>query len=103
MKFAFTTLLLVSGLALVGCSNPGQPDSARSAPLISALSARATSRVSASDGPPSPDAGFGFNGVVSGFPKGRVFVSGAALSISRPVLSNPREGSAAWRTYCRDR
>lgn len=76
MKFAFTTLLLVSGLALVGCSNPGQPDSARSAPLISALSARATSRVSASDGPPSPDAGFGFNGVVSGFPKGRVFVSG---------------------------
>ena len=77
MKFAaFTTLLLVSGLVLVGCSHPGQPDSASSAPLINAPSASAISRVSPSDGPPSPDAGFGFNGVVSGFPKGRVFVSG---------------------------
>lgn len=66
MKFAFTIVLLVGGLALVGCSNPSRPDSAIGAPL----------RTSATDQPPSPDAGFGFNGVVSGFPTGKVFVSG---------------------------
>jgi hypothetical protein len=79
MKFAFTTVLVFSGLALVGCSNPGRHDSAMSDPLITAPSAGAISAISpasAVGNPPSPDAGFGFNGIVSGFPTGRVFVSG---------------------------
>jgi len=76
MKFAFTTLIL-GGLVMVGCSNPARPDSTLSAPLTTTSSAGAITPASAAGGnPPSPDAGFGFNGVVSGFPTGKVFVSG---------------------------
>ena len=74
MKFAI--VLVLGGLALVGCSNtnPVRPDSKTSAPSAGGT----TSPVSAAVGPtdPSPDAGFGLNGVVSGFPTGRVFLSG---------------------------
>jgi hypothetical protein len=68
MKFA--VLVAISGLALAGCSNPNalRPDSTTSASSAAAASVR-SAKV-------SPDAGFGFNGVVSGFPTGKVFLSG---------------------------
>jgi hypothetical protein len=71
----FSIFLVFGSLALVGCSNthPLRPESAASAPstgLTSPASAAASSLA------PSPDAGFGFNGDVSGFPTGRVFLSG---------------------------
>jgi hypothetical protein len=73
MKFAI--VLVLGGVGLVGCSNsnPLRPDS-KSAPSVGGT----TSPVAAAarSGDPSPDAGFGFNGVVSGFPTGRVFLSG---------------------------
>jgi hypothetical protein len=63
----FSILLVFGSLFLVGCSdtNPQRPDSTTNAPSIGLRLGR-----------PSPDAGFGFNGVVSGFPAGRVFLSG---------------------------
>ena len=63
----FSILLICGGLFLVGCSdtNPLRPESTTSAPSTGLRPVG-----------PSPDAGFGFNGVVSGFPTGRVFVSG---------------------------
>jgi hypothetical protein len=59
--------LILGGIVLAGCSNtnPVRPDS-----TTGALSPAVRS------GDPSPDAGFGFNGVVSGFPTGKVFLSG---------------------------
>jgi len=65
----FSIFVLSSSLFVVGCSetNPLRPDSTSNAP-VSAAAVRS--------GKPSPDAGFGFNGVVSGFPTGRVFLSG---------------------------
>ena len=77
MKFAIV-LVVLGGFALAGCSkeSPLRPESVISTPST----AGTTSPVSAAGRPfpvpPSPDAGFGFNGVVSGFPTGRVFVSG---------------------------
>jgi hypothetical protein len=73
MKFS---ILLVSGsLALVGCSNnnPVRPESTTST-SSTGLTAPASATLTAVQ--PSPDAGFGFNGEVSGFPHGKVFVSG---------------------------
>jgi hypothetical protein len=73
MKFS---ILLVSGsLALVGCSNnnPVRPESTTST-SSTGLTAPASATGTAVQ--PSPDAGFGFNGVVSGFLHGKVFVSG---------------------------
>lgn len=71
----FSVLVVFGSLTLVGCSNtnPVRPESASSTPSAS-LTASASPAVTAIH--PSPDAGFGFNGDVSGFPKGRVFVSG---------------------------
>jgi hypothetical protein len=72
-------LFVFSCLALVGCSNPNsvRPDSTTGtvpsgtgATAVSALPASAAGRSQ------SPDAGFGFNGTVSGFPTGRVSLSG---------------------------
>ena len=72
-KFA---LVVVLGIALVGCSktNPLRPDSTASVPSSGISSPAATPAARADT--PSPSAGFGFNGVVSGFPTGSVFVSG---------------------------
>ena len=71
----FSVLLLVGSFTLVGCSNtnPMRPESANSTPSA-ALSVSAPPAIKAIH--PSPDAGFGFNGDVSGFLTGRVFVSG---------------------------
>jgi hypothetical protein len=71
----FSMLFVVGSLTLVGCSNtnPVRPESTSSTPSAS-LTAPASSAVTAIH--PSPDQGFGFNGEVSGFPTGRVFVSG---------------------------
>jgi hypothetical protein len=77
MKFTIF-LALLGGFALIGCSkaNPLGPEPTTSTPST----AGATSPDSTASRPlsvaPSPDAGFGFNGVVSGFRTGRVFVSG---------------------------
>src|SRR5689334_12089511 len=75
MKFAIA--LVLGGLAVAGCSNtnPARPDSTTGAPAPGGLSPRA-STADARPGDPSPDAGFGFNGVVSGFPTGKVSLSG---------------------------
>src|SRR5262245_14952921 len=77
MKFTLSTVLLLSGLALAGCSNPARPDAAASASAVASSSGSGTDMALSSKGgnPPSPDSGMGFNGVVSGFPTGRVFVS----------------------------
>jgi hypothetical protein len=71
----FSIVLVFGSLALVGCSNtnPVRPESTDSTPSAS-LTAPSSSAVTAIR--PSPDAGFGLNGDVSGFPTGRVFVSG---------------------------
>ena len=72
----FAIVVVLGGVALVGCSetSPLRPDSATSVPSggIASRAATAAARADA----PSPDAGFGLNGVVSGFPTGSVFVSG---------------------------
>jgi hypothetical protein len=75
MKFALVVIL--TGLASVGCSktNPLRPDATTSA-LSPGNIASPVSTAAAGSKAPSPDAGFGFNGVVSGFPTGSVFVSG---------------------------
>jgi hypothetical protein len=74
MRFAI--VLALGGLTLVGCSNPNpvRPDSKTSA--LSADGTTSPVSAAAGSGNPSPDAGFGLNGSVSGFPTGRVFVSG---------------------------
>ena len=64
MRFAI--LFVFGGLALVGCSNQ---NAVRPSSIPGASSSAATASV-------SPDAGLGFNGTVSGFPTGTVFVSG---------------------------
>jgi len=71
----FSIVLLFGSLALVGCSNtnPVHPESTTSAPSAG-LTAPPSAAATADH--PSPDAGFGFNGIVSGFLTGRVFVSG---------------------------
>src|SRR5215467_4856308 len=71
----FSILLLVGSFTLVGCSNtnPVRPESVNGTPSA-ALTASASPVIKAIH--PSPDAGFGLNGDVSGFPTGRVFVSG---------------------------
>src|SRR6476646_1724886 len=72
----FSILLVFGSLILVGCSNtnPVRTESATSAPSASAsLTAPVSAALAAIH--PAPDAGFGFNGDVSGFPTGRVFVS----------------------------
>ena len=70
-------VLVLGGLALVGCSdtNPLRPDSKTSAPSAGGTASPVSAATRSGDHP-SPDAGFGLNGVVSGFPTGRVFVSG---------------------------
>src|SRR5262245_54981629 len=71
----FSILLLVGSFTLVGCSNtnPVHPESTNST-SPAALTVSASPAIKAIH--PSPDAGFGLNGEVSGFPTGRVFVSG---------------------------
>ena len=66
MKFAL--LLVFGGLSFAACSNSNvvRPDSLPGAASASAAGAAQV----------SPDAGFGFNGTVKGFPTGEVFVSG---------------------------
>lgn len=75
MKCALVVVL--TGLAAVGCSktNPVRPDSTTSALSPAGIASPVSTAAARSNGP-SPDAGFGFNGVVSGFPTGSVFVSG---------------------------
>ena len=71
----FSIVFIFGSLTLVGCSNtsPLRPE-ATSNTSATALTAPASAAVAAIH--PSPDAGFGFNGDVSGVPTGRVFVSG---------------------------
>ncbi len=76
MRSVFITVLVSSVLSLVGCSNPGRPDAALDAPFNPGPAIGAISAAAAAGSPPSPDAGFGFNGIVRGFPTGSVFVSG---------------------------
>ena len=72
----FPILLAIGCFALVGCSNantnPVRPESTTS---VSSTGLTASPSATAAVHP-TPDAGFGFNGVVSGFPNGQVFVSG---------------------------
>ena len=69
--------LVLGGIALFGCSNtnPVRPDSTTGALSPGGLQSQVVT-TAAPSGVPSPDAGFGFNGVVSGFPTGKVFLSG---------------------------
>ena len=69
--------LVLGGIVLVGCSNtnPLRPGSTTGA-LSPGGNPSQVSATTARSGDPSPDAGFGFNGVVSGFPTGKVFLSG---------------------------
>lgn len=69
--------LVLGAIALVGCSNtnPVQPDSTTGTLSPGGLQSQVLNTAGRSDHP-SPDAGFGFNGVVSGFPTGKVFLSG---------------------------
>jgi hypothetical protein len=69
--------LVLGGIALVGCSNtnPVRPDSTTGALSPGGPQSQVVT-TAAPSGSPSPDAGFGFNGVVSGFPTGKVFLSG---------------------------
>jgi hypothetical protein len=71
----FSILFVLGSLALAGCSNtnPVRPESTTGT-SSAGLTAPASAAAAAIH--PSPDAGFGFNGVVSGFLTGRVFVSG---------------------------
>src|SRR5262245_7663704 len=71
----FSIVFLVGSLALVGCSNnnPLHPESTTTAPSAGLSAAPPATAVS---GQLTPDAWFGFNGVVSRFPNGEVFVSG---------------------------
>jgi hypothetical protein len=73
----FSIVLAFASLALVGCSNtntsPVRPESTTSA---SSTSLTASPSATAAAVHPTPDAGFGFNGTVSGFLTGKVFVSG---------------------------
>jgi len=77
MKFAIV-LVVLGGFALAGCSkeSPLRPESVISTPSTADTSSQVSTAGRPFPVPPSPDAGFGFNGVVSGFPTGRVFVSG---------------------------
>ena len=77
MKFAIV-LVVLSGFALIGCSkeSPLRPESVISTPSTADTTSPVSTAGRPFPVPPSPDAGFGFNGVVSGFPTGRVFVSG---------------------------
>lgn len=70
--------VVFSSLALVGCSNPNslRPDSTAGAHANGTAATDATAPAATAHRSPSPDAGFGFNGSVSGFPTGRVFLSG---------------------------
>ena len=76
MRFAI--LLSLGGLALVSCSSPDpvRPSSATTAPSNAATTSSVSPSGSPFTGPPTPEASFGFNGVVSGFPTGKVFLSG---------------------------
>jgi len=67
--------VVLGGLTLAGCSNSNvlRPDSTADATAAPAASSGSTA---VRPSTVSPDAGFGFNGVVSGFPKGEVFLSG---------------------------
>ena len=67
--------VVLGGLTLAGCSNSNvlRPDSTADATAAQAASSGSTA---VRPSTVSPDAGFGFNGVVSGFPKGEVFLSG---------------------------
>lgn len=69
----FSIVLAFGSLAIVGCSNSNtvRPDLAGTAPAVG-LAASPSERTMH----PSPDAGFGFNGDVSGFPTGRVSITG---------------------------
>jgi hypothetical protein len=72
-------LLVCMSVALVGCSNPNavRPDSTTGTlPSGTAATGVTAFPASIAGRSPSPDAGFGFNGTVSGFPTGRVFLSG---------------------------
>ena len=73
----FPIIFVFGSLALVGCSNtsPVRPESTSTSSAPSAGITVSTSDAVRTAGP-SPDAGFGFNGVVSGFPTGKVFLSG---------------------------
>jgi hypothetical protein len=68
--------LVLGGIVLVGCSNnPLRPGSTTGALSPGGVPSHVFT-TAARSGDPSPDAGFGFNGVVSGFPTGKVFLSG---------------------------
>jgi hypothetical protein len=69
--------LILGGIVLAGCSNtnPVRPDSTTGALSAGGLQSQVVT-TPAPSGAPAPDAGFGFNGVVSGFPTGKVFLSG---------------------------
>src|SRR5262249_19888385 len=74
MKFPIL-IVVFSSLALVGCSNPSpvRPESTSTAPSagLTVLTSEAVRNA-----PNSPNTGVGFNGEASGFPTGKVFLSG---------------------------
>src|SRR5262245_41929032 len=72
----FSIFLVFGSLVTVGCSNtnPARPESTTGTSSTGLTAPASTAAATAVQ--PSPDAGFGFNGVVSGFPHGKVFVSG---------------------------
>ena len=72
----FSIVLVFGSLAMVACSNPN-PNPLRPESTSSTSSAGVTAPASATaQAVRLSHAGFGFNGVVSGFPHGKVFVSG---------------------------
>jgi hypothetical protein len=72
------TLFVFSCLALVGCSNPNsvRPDATTGALPSGTATSGVTVLPASAVRSQSSKAGFGFNGTVSGFPTGRVSLSG---------------------------
>ena len=66
-------------LLVVGCSQTSSPSSPSPAPAAAAFSGSPSGTTSSSSGAPlsaQRRVGFGFNGTVSGFPTGKVFLTG---------------------------
>jgi hypothetical protein len=70
-------VILIGTLSVVGCGQTSSPSSPSStAPVASSSSSSAGSTVSTSSESPQQRVGFGFNGTVSGFLTGTVFLTG---------------------------
>ena len=72
-------VILGGTLLVVGCGQTSSPSSPSTVPVASSLSSSASGTTSSSSGSPliaQRRVGFGFNGTVSGFPTGKVFLTG---------------------------